>query len=178
MNVTIRQTTEADLDKILRVQSEAFGYVKEAELTQSLLNDPSAEPRVSLMAYRDNEAVGHILFTACHIADTSLRISLLAPLAVVPCAQKKGVGGKLIEAGLSHLSQAGVDLAFVLGHPEYYPRYGFIPAHTFGLQAPYPIPEQFADAWMVQALSSFKLGSVHGTVVCADALNQPEHWRE
>ena len=178
MSLIIRKTTEADLDSILRVQSEAFGYVKEAELTQSLLNDPSAEPRVSLMAYQDDQAVGHILFTACHIADTDLQLSLLAPLAVIPEAQRMGIGGKLIEAGLSHLSQAGVDLAFVLGHPEYYPKHGFIPAHTFGLQAPYPIPEQFADAWMVQALNSTKLGSIQGTVICADALNKPEHWRE
>ncbi len=91
--------------------------------------------------------------------------------------QKQGIGGKLIKAGLEHLKEMGVELVFVLGHPAYYPKYGFIPAHTYKLQAPYQIPEKHADAWMVQSLGQ-KLGSVSGHILCADALNKPEHWRE
>jgi putative acetyltransferase len=67
---------------------------------------------------------------------------------------------------------------FVLGHPEYYPRFGFRPAGALGMDAPYPIPERHADAWMVQALRPGLLGQVRGTVRCADTLNDPRHWRE
>jgi putative acetyltransferase len=83
-----------------------------------------------------------------------------------------------IEKGLRHLTKTGVDLVFVLGHPEYYPRYGFKPAGHLGFEAPYPIPDEHADAWMVQALRPGVIGSVSGKVRCADELNMPEHWRE
>lgn len=178
MKVVIRESNNADLDNIFKIHSEAFGYDEVAELTQALLADPSAEPRLSLLACHDEQPVGHILFTAGSIVDTKLKISLLAPLAVLPEAQRTGIGGKLINAGLTRLAESDVDLVFVLGHPEYYPRHGFIPAHTYGLVAPYPIPDEVADAWMVQSLSNVNLKSVHGTVICADALNKPEHWRE
>ena len=96
----------------------------------------------------------------------------------MPDYQKKGIGGKLIDRGLQLLTSSGVDLVFVLGHSEYYPRHGFEPAGSLGLEAPYPIPEEHKDAWMVQALRPGLLGSLHGKVVCADALDKPEHWRE
>ena len=105
-------------------------------------------------------------------------IVILAPLAIVPDFQKQGIGGKLIEHGLALLSKSGVDLVFVLGHPEYYPRYGFTPAGQIGFEAAYPIPDEHAGAWMVQALRSGVMGTVSGKVICADALNKPEHWRE
>lgn len=176
--MNIRMTDEADREAIFRVEAEAFGYDKEAKLVDSLLDDPTAEPRVSLLAMDGDRAVGHILFTAGRIEESGVKVSLLAPLSVVPDSQGKGVGGKLVEAGLEHLAAMGVELVFVLGHPTYYPRFGFVPAHTYGLKAPYPIPEKHADAWMVQALNGTALGDVHGTFACADALHRPEHWRE
>lgn len=178
LNLTIRTAAEADRDSVYRVEAQAFGYDKEAKLVDSLLDDSTAEPRVSLLAFENDQAVGHILFTAAKIEGSKRKISLLAPLSVVPDSQGKGVGGKLIKAGLKILVEMGVELVFVLGHPGYYPKFGFIPAHTYDLKAPYPIPEKYADAWMVQALNGTELGHVQGTVVCADALNQPEHWRE
>lgn len=178
MNLTIRTTTEADRDNVYRVESQAFGYDKEAILVDSLLGDSTAEPRVSLLAFENDQAIGHILFTAGKIDGSKRKISLLAPLSVVPGSQGKGVGGKLIEAGLKLLAEMGVELVFVLGHPGYYPKFGFIPAHTYDLKAPYPIPDRYADAWMVQALNGTELSSVRGKFVCADELNKPEHWRE
>lgn len=178
MNLTIRKTTEADRDSIYKVESQAFGYDKEAKLVDCLLDDPTAEPRLSLLALEGDEPVGHILFTAGRIDGSDLRVSLLAPLSVVPSAQGKGVGGKLIDAGLKLLADMDVELVFVLGHPTYYPKSGFIPAHTYGLKAPYPIPEKHADAWMVQALNGAELGRIQGTVTCAEELDKPEHWRE
>ena len=178
MNLTIRQTTEADREAIYRVEAKAFGYEKEARLADALLDDPTARPRLSLLALEDGLPVGHILFTAARLEGCPLRVSLLAPLSVVPDAQGKGVGGKLIKAGLQRLAEEGVDLVFVLGHPGYYPRLGFVPAGPYGLGAPYPIPDEHADAWMVLPLRPGALDSACGTLVCARELDRPEHWRE
>ncbi|WP_316897859.1 N-acetyltransferase [Pseudodesulfovibrio indicus] len=178
MRMIIRETTERDRETIYRVEALAFGHEKEAKLVDSLLDDPTARPHLSLLALEDVRAVGHILFTAGDIVGSSRKVSLLAPLSVAPEAQGRGVGGRLIQAGLARLAEAAVDLVFVLGHPSYYPRHGFVPAHTYGLEAPYPIPEEHLDAWMVQGLHPSALENVRGKVVCAAALDRPEHWRE
>ncbi len=179
-NLQIREAVETDLNDVLLIERLAFGHDKEAELVRDLLDDPSAKPVLSLLAFKKERAVGHILFTAARLSDTKeiASIVILAPLAIVPDAQKQGVGGKLIEQGLGLLSESGVGLVFVLGHPEYYPRYGFKPAGHLGYEAPYPIPDEHADAWMVQALRSGVIGTIRGKVICADALYQPEYWRE
>ena len=176
----IREAVETDLNDVLSIERLAFGYEKEAELVRELLHDPSAKPLLSLLALKKGRAVGHILFTSAHLSDSkdAASIVILAPLAIVPDFQKQGIGGKLIEHGLALLSKSGVDLVFVLGHPEYYPRYGFTPAGQIGFEAAYPIPDEHAGAWMVQALRSGVMGTVSGKVICADALNKPEHWRE
>lgn len=73
----------------------------------------------------------------------------------------------------------GSNLIFVLGHKEYYPKYGFIPgAESLGYPAPYPIPAEYADYWMVQPISKkgFEIGK--GKIKCSDILNKPEHWRD
>lgn len=176
----IREAVSTDLSDVLSIERSAFGHDKEAELVRDLLDDPSAKPILSLLAFKKDHAVGHILFTAARLSGPQdpVRIVLLAPLAIVPEAQKQGIGGKLIEHGLKVLAESGVDLVFVLGHPEYYPRHGFEPAGHLGFEAPYPIPDEHADAWMVRALRTGVIGSVKGRVVCADALNKPEYWRE
>ena len=176
----IREVNDLDIHNVLLVEKEAFGYDKEANLVNDLLSDPSAKPLYSFLAINNDKAVGHILFTSALIEGTQndASISLLAPLAVIPDFQKQGVGGKLVEHGLQHLTNAGVDLVFVLGHPGYYPRYGFEPAGVQGFEAPYPIPEEHANAWMVQELRPGVIGSVSGKVKCADMLHKPEHWRE
>jgi len=176
----IRETKDTDLNDILFIECEAFKSNKEADLTRDMLTDPSAKPLLSLIAFIENRAVGHILFTTAHLSNNpnEVAISLLAPLAIIPNYQKKGSGGKLIKRGLELLSKSGVDLVFVLGHPEYYPRHGFSPASKLGLEAPYPIPEKVADAWMVKALQPNVIDTVYGKVICCNALNKPKHWRE
>jgi putative acetyltransferase len=179
MAMEIRITTDEDLHVILAVEQAAFGRQDVVDLTRDLLSDPSARPLISLLAYEDGRAVGHVLFTRARIeADNSPSAMILAPLAVIPEQQKKGVGGALIREGLRLAGEAGVELVFVLGHPTYYPRYGFEPAGRLGLNAPYPIPEKDAEAWMVQALRPGLLGEVRGCVACAEAMDSPEHWRE
>ena len=176
----IREATNSDLDDVLRIQEDAFGHQKESNLVKDLLPDNTAKPYLSLLAINDESAVGHILFTKARLTDNKNNVSavILAPLAILPDYQGKGIGGRLIEEGLKQLPELKVDLVFVLGHPEYYPRHGFKPAGIRGFEAPYPIPEKDADAWMVQELRPGIIGSLNCKVICADALNRLEHWRE
>ncbi|BBO68422.1 N-acetyltransferase [Desulfosarcina alkanivorans] len=176
----IEIAADSDSGDVLRIQTEAFGHDKEANLVNRLLNDDTARPLLSLLAVDRKEAVGHILFTRVRITGNEDAVSamILAPLAVLPKAQGTGVGGKLIEEGLYRLAESKVDLVFVLGHPGYYPRFGFQPAGIRGFEAPYPIPEKDAAAWMVQELRPGVIGNVYGKIICADPLDEPEHWRE
>lgn len=178
----IREAREQDLQHLLDVERQAFGRdegTEIVELVSNLLNDPTAKPLLSLLALDGKQVIGHILFTRARIADNEhIASALLAPLAVVPDFQKRGVGGSLIAEGLKMLSESAVNLVFVLGHPDYYPLHGFRPASPLGFEAPYPIPEEVADAWMAQELSPGIIGSVKGRVICADMLDQPKYWRE
>ena len=155
----------------------------EAELVKALLADPSAKPLLSLLAVEGDRPVGHVLFTHASLMKSQHSgaqhpIALLAPLAVVPECQRRGIGRQLIEQGLHQLSHRGIDLVFVLGYPRYYSRHGFEPAFPFGLEPSYPIAAEHRDAWMVYALRPAVLGTVSGNVICADALNHPDYWQE
>ncbi len=175
----IRKTTNADLNDILTVERAAFKRDIEANLTRDLLVDPSAKPRLSLIAIVDNQPAGHILYTKAHIVNApNIAVSFLAPLAVVPKYQRQGIGGSLIKQGLELQAKSGIDLVFVLGHPTYYPKYGFTPAAKYGFESTYPIPPEVADAWMVKALRPNIIGTVSGKVMGCDAMNRPENWRE
>ncbi|MCR9254989.1 MAG: N-acetyltransferase [Alphaproteobacteria bacterium] len=172
----IRETMDGDADVIARIHETAFGQRDEAILTANLLDDPSAAPVLSLIAELDGAPVGHVLFTKMTLPDGDIAVSCLAPLAVVPNFQKQGIGKALIRRGLDDLARRGTDLVFVLGDPTYYGRSGFEPALPHGLEAPHPLPPQYADAWMVQALRDGVLGSVTGRLACADALAKKEYW--
>ena len=180
-NLHIRETKKSDFHDIMEVEKNAFGQENEAELVHQLLEDKSAKPVISLLAFYENEAVGHILFTRATIEgnEDSPLVYLLAPLAVKPEFQGQGIGGMLIREGLERLKEMGVEMVFVLGHEGYYAKYGFVPgAAGLGYSAPYPIPVEHADAWMVKALFLQEMSKIKGKVVCADSLNKPEYWRE
>ena len=178
----IRKTTNSDLNDILNIHLRAFGQEKGpviAKLVRDLLDDPTALPLLSLAAVNDRQPLGHVLFTKVRLApEETVSASILAPLAVKPEVHSQGIGGRLINEGLKLLAESGTELVFVLGHPGYYPRCGFQPAGGLGFKAPYPIPEEHADAWMVQELQSGVIGRAQGRVQVSDILNQPEHWRE
>lgn len=149
-NITIRKTNVDDFDNIMQVVKSAFGYDKEAKLVAELLSDNTAEPMLSLLAFDNEEAVGHILFTRTYFEDQQEQpmMHILAPLAVIPTYQRQGIGGMLIQVGLEILKEMGSKLVFVLGHKEYYPRYGFLQnAQGMGFFTPYPdpMPEEYAD---------------------------------
>lgn len=180
--LSLRPSRDSDLPTVLDLHRSAFGPEEGpviADLVAALLDDPSAEPRLSLLAEHAGEALGHILFTRATLSPDpgGLKAQLLSPLAVRPDAQGTGVGGVLIRDGLARLRQDGVDLVFVLGHPGYYPRHGFRPCRV--VAAPYPIPPQHAEAWMVRELSPGVLDRVQGSVLgCARSLDRQEYWVE
>ena len=180
-NIQIRETTAGDFNSIMEVETQAFGYDKEALLTAALLADKTADPILSLLAFHDGKPAGHILFTRARFSGRQEQpmMHILAPLAVKPEYQRQGIGGMLIEAGIEKLREKGSNLVFVLGHKEYYPRHGFIPgADRLGYPAPHPIPEAYSDYWMVQTLSPQGFDVGRGKIECCDELNKPEHWRD
>jgi putative acetyltransferase len=179
----IRVPKESERNEILNIHRIAFGEEKGsviAKLVDDLFDDETAMPILSLVAVDNGKLIGHILYTKAIItqAEMPIEAQILAPLAMHPDEQKKGIGEKLINEGLSQLKASGTELVFVLGHPRYYPRCGFIPAGKLGFEAPYPIPEEHADAWMVQELNGDVIGKATGKVKCSKVLNEPQHWRE
>lgn len=179
----IRQTTPSDLNKILAIHKAAFGEQEGpeiAQLVQNLFNDPTALPLYSFVASIEDHLIGHVLFTKVKLIDspTPVTATILAPLAIKPKYHSKGVGKDLIKEGLITLKNAGVDLVFVLGHPDYYPQSGFKPAGELDFTAPYPIPKKNAGAWMVLELRPGIIGSATGMVQCCEALDKPELWKE
>ena len=171
---------------LLSVHRQAFSGANSAEkgevisdLVKDMLADSTAEPRHSLIAVEQEIIVGHILFTRVEIeGGGNAAAQILAPLAVHPDFQSKGIGRNLIMAGLDALRRSKIELVFVLGHPDYYPRCGFSPAGVCGFEAPYPIPAEHAAAWMVQELNPGIIGTIKGKIRCAETLHRPEHWRE
>jgi predicted N-acetyltransferase YhbS len=179
----IRVAKESDRNEILNIHKLAFGLEKGpviSKLVNDLLDDETAKPILSLVSVNDDRLIGHILYTKAIITQTESSVSaqILAPLAILPEAQKRGVGQELINEGLKRLKTSGTELVFVLGHPDYYPRCGFFPAGKQGFEAPYPIPEEHSDAWMVQALNGDALEKINGKVKCSKVLNEEQHWRE
>jgi len=179
----IRRSTDKDRAEIDQLHLEAFGKDEGpviADLVNKMFVDKTAEPILSLVAVDGEKLIGHILFSNVSITGAARDISaqILAPLAVHPDLQNKGLGKEIINKGLEILKASGVELVFVLGHPGYYPRSGFRPAGMLGFEAPYPIAEEHAEAWMVQELRGSVIGSVKGKVKCCEALSQPHYWQE
>jgi len=183
MSLQIRKSSESDSSTIADVAAAAFGSEEGQEIVElidALASDPSAQPSLSLVATMANKLVGHILFTKTRIANSprSARSAILAPLSVHPEYQRQGIGGQLIREGVKLLRATDIELLFVLGHPDYYPKFGFSPAAVEGLDAPRPIAPEHADAWMVRELQPGVLGHVTGVVMFANALSDPADWRE
>jgi putative acetyltransferase len=177
----IRKATREEFQSVWDVEARAFGSEMEAQLVKNLLSDPTAQPCLSLLAFEKERAVGHILLTKAMIEghENEAKCMLLAPMGVVPDFQKQGIGSALIHQAMETAVQAWVDLVFVLGHPEYYPRMGFKnDALALGFQTPYAIPEENRNAWMVRELKPGLIGKITGKVIVAASFMKPEYWKE
>ncbi|MFC1543608.1 GNAT family N-acetyltransferase [Candidatus Neomarinimicrobiota bacterium] len=158
---SIRPEKSADREAISEVNIEAFGQADEANLVDTLRD--AGALIISLVAVRNDQVVGHIAFSPVNIAsdDGSFTALGLAPMAVLPEHQNQGIGSQLVEAGLKECLRSGHDLVIVLGHAEYYPRFGFVPAGPLGISWDREVPE---DAFMVVELGTGVLAGRTGEV--------------
>jgi putative acetyltransferase len=142
----IRWERPEDILAIREVHELAFGRPAEADIVDVLR--ASGKATLSLVAVEDDRIVGHILFSPVTIdaGDRTFPAVGLAPMAVLPEWQRRGIGSQLVETGLLECRNAGYDCVVVLGHPTYYPRFGFVPASRYGLKSEYEAPD---EAFMV-----------------------------
>ena len=158
--IEIRAEQASDAGAIREILESAFESPAEAGLVEALRQQ--ADPFVALVAVDGAEIVGHILFTPVTIGDHREMNALgLAPMAVAPDHQRSGIGSSLVQAGLDNCRDLGCGAVVVLGHPEYYPRFGFVPASRFGLGSEYDVPD---EVFMAQELRPGFLDQVSGTV--------------
>jgi len=156
----IRIEQEADWEAVHVLNESAFETDAEANLVEKLR--ASAQPVISLVAVDDNVIVGHIMFTPVSLLGyDDAGIMGLAPMAVLPKQQTKGIGTKLVEAGLEHCKQLEYGAVVVLGHSTYYPRFGFAPSSRFGISSEYDVPE---EVFMAMELEPGYLDGKSGTI--------------
>ena len=137
----IRDEKESDWTAVYQINAAAFETCAEADLVETLR--ACVQPLISLVAEVDSAVVGHIMFSPVSVsADSRLRMMGLAPMAVVPAHQRQGIGSALVRAGLARCKAMACRAVVVLGHPEYYPRFGFSPASRFGLRCEYNVPDE------------------------------------
>jgi putative acetyltransferase len=158
-HVIIRTETAADYSMIRQVNEAAFDTALEADLVESLRTEGVV--LLSAVAEMDTRIVGHILFSRMAIETEAGAIAAvaLAPMAVSPGHQRRGIGGKLIRYSLDALRDLDERIVIVVGHPEYYPRFGFSAAQARSLESPFP-----GDAFMALELSPGALESIRGRV--------------
>jgi putative acetyltransferase len=156
----IRAEKESDRDAVFAVNLSAFETPAEATLVDVLREQ--AQPVLSLVAEENGNVVGHIMFSPVSLSENpDLKVMGLAPMAVAPEHQRKGIGSALVRAGLEQCRQLGFVAVVVLGHPEYYPRFGFSPSSRFGIDSEYEVPE---EVFMAVELESEALSGHTGRV--------------
>lgn len=157
--VVIRDEIPSDHAMIRRVNEAAFGTVVEADLVEGLRTEGAV--LLSCVADRNGDIVGHVLFTRMWIDTPNGEIAAvaLAPMAVLPEYQRKGIGTSLISHGLHALRSQGERIVIVVGHPAYYPRFGFSAPLTRSLESPFP-----PEAFMALELRPGALDGVNGRV--------------
>src|SRR5512139_82905 len=141
--IVIRPETDADHAAVRQVNERAFGRTNEAALVDALRTN--ARPYISLVAVDGEDVVGHIFFSPVTIAAAEGDCSALGlgPMAVLPEHQQQGIGSQLVRSGLAACRHLEHGVVVVLGHPHYYPRFGFVPAATKGLRSEYHVPDEF-----------------------------------
>lgn len=141
----IRQETKKDYEEVYNVVKTAFKTAEQSDgnehdLVVALRKSNSFIPELSLVAVYENKIIGYILFTKVKIGDSTELA--LAPLAVLPEYQRKGVGTKLIKEGHRIAKQLNYDYSIVVGSSKYYPKLGYIPASKYNIKAPFEVPNE------------------------------------
>ena len=141
----IRQEQPADYGRVYQIIKQAFACAehsdgREQDLVARLREGRSFIPELSLVAVEDSRVVGHILFTKAFVND--VEVLALAPLSVLPEYQNKGIGLSLIKQGHMTAFRLGYGYSVVLGHSEYYPKAGYVPASRYGIKAPFDVSDE------------------------------------
>jgi putative acetyltransferase len=159
--INIRSETNRDINGIYHVNEQAFNRKTEADLVDNLRINKAIT--LSLIAEVEEKIIGHILFSPVIVQpdQSDYNSVTLAPLAVLPACQHKGIGSQLIRTGLKECRLLGHDFVFLVGHPEYYPRFGFIQAKSKGLKCEFEAPD---EAWMLVQLDKKTSIQTGGTV--------------
>ncbi len=162
----IRTETPADYDQVAAVLFHAFGNrADEAELVRRIRETEGFVPELSVVAEQDGVVAGHLLLSKAWIVNGKSRqdVLVLAPLAVSPDCQQQGIGKLLMREGLKRCQKSGYALVLLIGHPEYYPKFGFTPARAYGLELKqFDVPD---DVFMVCELQEGALGRITGELV-------------
>ncbi|WP_312136172.1 N-acetyltransferase [Sphingobacterium sp.] len=168
MNVTIRQERPSDYDEIRELVRKSFENAEfsdgdEHHLVDRLRATDAYVPELALVAENEKRLIGFILCTKITIENGENRYAslALAPVAVDPGFQNSGVGGKLINCMHEHAKKLGFSSIILLGHAEYYPRFGYKPAYTFDIKLPFEVPKENI---MAIELSDGALKAIQGTV--------------
>jgi len=149
------------------VHEASFETPAEAGLVDELRGTGAWIPALSLVAADGDTVIGHLLLSVARL-DPDGEVLALAPMAVLPGCQRAGVGGALVRAGLARAARTNYPLVVVLGHPDYYPQFGFTSARAQGILAPYDVPDA---AWLALALRHDVLRP-QGTVVYPPAFHR------
>lgn len=158
MTIVIRPETAADIEAVRNVNRSAFPTVLESNLVDALRN--AGDAVINLVADVEGFVVGHIMFSPVTIGAHPIRGLGLAPVAVLPDLQNSGIGSDLIREGLDRARGLNADFVVVLGEPDYYGRFGFIKASSFGLDNEYGVDDPF----MVMTLQDGALDNIAGLV--------------
>lgn len=150
--IDIRESVPGDLAALEALYPAAFPGEDLLPLVRDI--EAAGAGVLSLVAVDGGEIVGHVAFTHCSIVGRGERLELLAPLAVAPARQGRGIGGALIREGLRRLAETGAVQVLVLGDPAYYGRFGFVA--DGGAVPPHPLPEDWSDAWQALRLREFE----------------------
>ena len=157
--IRIREEQQQDREAIREVYTRAFGQSQEADIVDRLRQN--CGDLISFVALEENRLVGHILFSPVTIEDEerTVRGVGLAPMAVLPKFQRKGIGSELVRTGIERLRGRGCPFVIVLGHPEYYPRFGFEIASRCGIRCEGDAPD---EAFMILVLNDSEMAGVSG----------------
>jgi predicted N-acetyltransferase YhbS len=170
LTVNIRQETPEDYQWVVELTERAFKTMpysngKEGMLVHNLRKSSAFIPELSLVAEYEGKVVGHILFTPIRIDNGSEQFTslALAPVSVLPEFHNKGIGSQLILAGHQKAKELGYGSVILVGHPQYYPRFGYKPCVTWNIKSPIDLPSD--DVFMALELTKGALHGVSGTVV-------------
>lgn len=167
--ILIRREKTEDVSQIYSVIVKTFKRDAEAKLADKLRQ--VCTDCLSLVAEENNTIVGHVMFTPVRITnDKTVQGMGLAPMAVIPSRQRRGIGKMLVQEGLKILRENGCPFVIVLGHPEYYPRFGFQPASRFNIKSQWEeVPD---EAFMILVMDEEAMRDVSGIARFRDEFNK------